>query len=101
MSTKIPEVTTEPEPAKEVGSKKINIKVANADGVEIFFQIKNSTKLKKLMNVYCKKQGLVPGSVRFTFDGTRINPETTAGEMEMDNDDVIDAHVEQTGGWVM
>ena len=36
----------------------INIKVKAQDGTEIFFKIKRSTQLKKLMDAYCQRQGL-------------------------------------------
>ena len=36
----------------------INIKVKAQDGTEIFFKIKRSTQLKKLMDAYCTRQGL-------------------------------------------
>lgn len=42
------------------------------------------------MDAYCKRQGLVPGSVRFTFDGNRINNDNTPDELDMADDDVID-----------
>jgi hypothetical protein len=34
------------------------------------------------MDAFCKRQGLQPGSVRFTFDGNRINENSTAGEVK-------------------
>ena len=33
----------------------INIKVKAQDGTEIFFKIKRSTQLKKLMDAYCQR----------------------------------------------
>ena len=33
----------------------INIKVKAQDGTEIFFKIKRSTQLKKLMDAYCTR----------------------------------------------
>jgi len=79
-------------------SPKVQLKVVNMDGTEIYFQIKKTTKMGKLMTAYCKKQGLVPGSVRFTFDGNRVGTETTPNDLGMDDGDIIDAMVEQIGG---
>ena len=39
-------------PVKE---QHINIKVKAQDGTEIFFKIKRSTQLKKLMDAYCQR----------------------------------------------
>jgi len=79
-------------------SKHISIKVVNSEGNEVCFKIKKNTKLRKLMDAYCKRQGLVNGSVRFSFDGNRVNPEMTPDDIGMQSDDIIDAMVEQTGG---
>ena len=35
------------------GGEQLNIKVKAQDGTEIFFKIKKSTQLKKLMDAYC------------------------------------------------
>eukprot|EP01080_Neovahlkampfia_damariscottae_P004061 gene4061-7350_t len=71
-----------PTEGDEVKGEHINVKVVNADGNEVFFKIKKSTPLKKLMDAFCKRQGLQVGSVRFTFDGNRINENNTAGDVK-------------------
>ena len=41
-------------PAAEAGKDQhINIKVKAQDGTEIYFKIKRTTQLKKLMDAYC------------------------------------------------
>jgi small ubiquitin-related modifier len=62
-------------------SEHINVKVVNAEGNEVFFKIKKSTPLRKLMEAYCKRQGFTLGTVRFSFDGNRISDEQTAEEV--------------------
>ena len=76
----------------------INIKVVDASGAEVFFKIKRSTSLKKLMVAFCDRLGLQFSSVRFTFDGNRITADQTAAQLAMEEGDTIDAMVEQTGG---
>ena len=80
------------------GSEQLNIKVKAQDGSEIFFKIKKSTQLKKLMEAYCQRQGLSNNQCRFIFDGERIKDDDTPETLEMDNGDEIDVMVEQTGG---
>ena len=47
------------QPAAAQGeNEQLNIKVKAQDGSEIFFKIKKSTQLKKLMEAYCQRQGL-------------------------------------------
>ncbi|EGC32393.1 hypothetical protein DICPUDRAFT_155644 [Dictyostelium purpureum] len=76
----------------------INLKVKSANGAEIFFKIKRTTPLKKLMDAYCQRQGLQQGSVRFLFDGQRVKDDATPISLDMDNDDAIDVVLQQTGG---
>lgn len=84
---------TAPAPAPQV-----SLKVINADGAEMFFKIKKATQLKKLIDAYCKKQGIGRASVRFLYDGEPIDESRTPEDLGMEDDDVIDAMVEQTGG---
>ncbi|CAJ1005985.1 putative Ubiquitin-2 like Rad60 SUMO-like/Ubiquitin family [Leishmania naiffi] len=86
------------EAAAAVSAQQISLKVVNADGAEMFFKIKRGTQLKKLIDAYCKKQGISRGSVRFLFDGAPIDESKTPEDLGMEDDDVIDAMVEQTGG---
>jgi len=39
---------------------------------EVQFKIKKKTKLSKVMDAYCNKQGVDRKSLRFLFDGQRI-----------------------------
>ena len=76
----------------------LNLKVVTQDGNEIFFKCKMTTPLEKLMKAFCNRQGVAASSVRFLFEGTRINPNSTPKELEMEDGDVIDVMVEQQGG---
>jgi hypothetical protein len=57
-------------------SEHLNIKVTDSNN-EVFFKIKRSTNLKKLMDAFCERQGKTPASVRFLFDGQRVQPTDT------------------------
>ncbi|KAG5569954.1 hypothetical protein H5410_059720 [Solanum commersonii] len=76
----------------------INLKVKSQDGNEVFFRIKRSTQLKKLMNAYCDRQSVDFNSIAFLFDGRRLRAEQTPDELEMEDGDEIDAMLHQTGG---
>ena len=58
------------------GSEHLNIKVTDNNN-EVFFKIKRGTKLEKLMNAWCERQGKSLTSVRFLFDGSRVQPTDT------------------------
>ncbi|XP_074310898.1 small ubiquitin-related modifier 1-like [Silene latifolia] len=79
-------------------SAHINLKVKGQDGNEVFFKIKRSTQLKKLMNAYCDRQSVDINSIAFLFDGRRLRVDQTPDELEMEDGDEIDAMLHQTGG---
>ena len=60
-------------PQKPEGGEHLNIKVTDNNN-EVYFKIKRTTQLKKLMDAFCERQGKAPQTVRFLFDGTRVNP---------------------------
>ncbi|CAO2195677.1 unnamed protein product, partial [Urochloa humidicola] len=80
------------------GGAHINLKVKGQDGNEVFFRIKRSTQLKKLMNAYCDRQSVDMNAIAFLFDGRRLRGEQTPDELEMEDGDEIDAMLHQTGG---
>ncbi|KAJ3341847.1 hypothetical protein HDU93_003968 [Gonapodya sp. JEL0774] len=57
-----------------------------------------TTPLRKLMDAYVQKTGMDPNSVRFLYDGERIQKEATPHELNMEDNDIIETAVEQIGG---
>ena len=68
------------------------------DGTEVYFKIERNTALGWLMTVYAQRQGGTPDAYRFIFGGNRIVESATPDTLEMEDDDVIDAMVEQDIG---
>eukprot|EP00033_Pygsuia_biforma_P000844 GCRY01000982.1.p1 GENE.GCRY01000982.1~~GCRY01000982.1.p1 ORF type:complete len:120 (-),score=10.74 GCRY01000982.1:38-397(-) len=77
----------------------LNLKVVSSDGNEVFFKIKRVTPLNKLMKAYCQRVGVEFESVRFLFDGERITADKTPNDYDMEDNDEIEVHVAQIGGW--
>lgn len=97
----------------------LNIKVTDNNN-EVFFKIKRTTPLKKLMDAFCERQGKQLSTVRFLFDGTRVRPEDTPDsvsvdstaifehrslitrritrQLDMADGDTLEVHQEQIGG---
>lgn len=75
----------------------INIKVTDSS-TDVFFKIKKSTNLKKVMDAFCKRTGKNISALRFLYDGERIGPEDTPQSLDISDGDVIEAHTEQIGG---
>merc|ERR1712129_653541 len=69
----------------------INIKVLGKDENEIQFRVKQTTQMGKLKKAYSERVGVPLGSLWFLFDGRRINDDETPKELEMKQDDIIDA----------
>ena len=65
-------------PKPEVAPEQLNIKVQAAEGNEVFFKVKRTTKLAKLKRAYAERMGKPENSVRFIFDGQRVGDEDTA-----------------------
>merc|ERR1712066_445704 len=76
----------------------IQLKVKDQQGSEVQFKIKKSTPLRKLMDAYCSRLGLQASQVRFMVDGERIAPDDTAEKLGLEDEDLIDVAMEQTGG---
>ncbi|KAH7879232.1 ubiquitin-related domain-containing protein [Lentinula edodes] len=74
----------------------INVKVVSSSGEEVFFKIKRVTPLRKLLVAYATKVGKEPHTIRFLYDGARINDSDTPESLEMEDNDTIDVMVERT-----
>jgi len=72
--------------------------VVGQDGGEVFFKIRDNTKLGKLFEAYCQKKGVASNSIRFLYDGARVGEDDTPKTLNMEDNDVIDALIQQTGG---
>ena len=49
-----------------------------------------SGPLMKLMNAFCSREGISTNSVRFLFDGNRVNETQTPAQLDMEDGDLID-----------
>lgn len=76
----------------------IGIKVVDQMGLDVYFKLKVDTSMNRLMDAYCGKRGISVSSVRFLYDGQRITGKDTPLSLEMENNDIIDAVAQQTGG---
>merc|ERR1712243_129915 len=76
----------------------IKLKVVGQDSNEIHFRVKQTTQMGKLKKSYSERVGVPVTSLRFLFDGRRINDDETPKALEMEQDDVIEVYQEQTGG---
>ncbi|KAL6760239.1 small ubiquitin-like modifier 1 [Haematococcus lacustris] len=76
----------------------INIIVKDQGGNEVHFKIKPHTKFEKVFSAYCAKKGQDVATLRFLFDGKRIEPSSTPAMIDMEDGDSIDCLIMQLGG---
>ncbi|KAF8367991.1 smo-1 [Pristionchus pacificus] len=76
----------------------IKLKVVGQDSNEVHFRVKYGTSMGKLKKSYADRTGVSVTSLRFLFDGRRINDDDTPKSLEMEEDDVIEVYQEQLGG---
>jgi small ubiquitin-related modifier len=88
----------EAKPEDNQAPKHINIKVKDMNEGETFFKIKPTTKLSKVIEAFCQRHAVDRTGVRFLFEGSRIQDDDTPASLEMDDGDMIEAMIEQTGG---
>jgi len=78
----------------------IKLKVKGQEGDEIHFRLKMTTPFSKIKKNYAERVGVAPGSVRLIFDGTPVSDSDTPKGLTLEDNDIIEAFVEQTGGSV-
>ncbi|CAF2375891.1 unnamed protein product [Rotaria sp. Silwood2] len=76
----------------------IKLRVVGQDNSEVHFKVKMTTSMGKLKKSYAERQGVAINSLRFLFDGKRINDDETPKVLEMEDNDTIDVYQEQVGG---
>jgi len=86
------------QPQEDVKPETLNVKVLSSTGEEVFFKIKANTKLSKLQSAYATKVGKDVNTIRFLYDGQRINDDATPSSLGMEDNETIDVMVEQVGG---
>jgi small ubiquitin-related modifier len=76
----------------------INILVKDWNDHIVYFKMKPSTSLGKLMNAFCEREGLDRSNVRFLWEGSRISDADTPDELDIKDLNTIDVYPEQVGG---
>jgi small ubiquitin-related modifier len=86
-------------PKAEV-KKTITLTVADQTGAKTYFKVRDNTRFEKIFNAYSKRKGIERTSMRFTYEGERLQDTDTPAKLEMEENDQIDVFQEQTGGTI-
>ena len=76
----------------------VNIIIKDPQGEEIYFKVKRSAKMRKLFNAYCKRSNVDISTIRFFYQGERIDDDKTPDDLHLQDKDRIDAFIRQTAG---
>ena len=76
-------------------SKCINLHITNKDGVIVRYGTKKKTKLKKLMDMHCKRYQIPRSLAYFVYHGFRVLDEDTADSLNMQELDNIEFYSPQ------
>ena len=76
------------------------VQTHNKTGEETFFKIKKGTKMSKVFDAFAKRKGVQASSLRFLMDGDRVKEDDTPLSLELEDQDMLDCMLEQTGGWL-
>jgi hypothetical protein len=73
----------------EATDQTLNIKAVNEQGEEMFFKLRRTTQLDKVMRAYCNRHRVPITNLRFLFDGVRLSGSETPIALEMEDGDVV------------
>ncbi|KAI8112810.1 hypothetical protein M9434_004130 [Picochlorum sp. BPE23] len=76
----------------------LSIKVRDQQNGEVVFKVKRSTRFKRVLDAFCNKKSWDSAQVRFAYEGQRVQEDMTPDDLGMENNDCIDAFLEQIGG---
>jgi small ubiquitin-related modifier len=79
-------------------SQHVNLTIKDPQGEESYFKVKRSTRMRKLFQAFCRRNNLDPMTIRFFFQGERINEDHTPDDLGLQDGDKVDSFVRQTAG---
>lgn len=62
------------------------------------FKVKKTTKFSKVFEAYAQRLGVQSASMRFIYEGKRVIADATPKFLEMEDNDEIEAMIDQQGG---
>jgi len=65
----------------------ISITVVCTGESDMFFNVRKSTTLEKIVVAYCARKGLARGELCFLFDGDRFSKEDTIASLDVEDND--------------
>lgn len=79
-------------------SSRIQITVKDPQGEDVYFKVRKTTKMRKLFQAFCKRSNVDPSTMRFFFQGERIQEDETPESLGLKEGDKIESFVRQVAG---
>nr|GMD97305.1 small ubiquitin-related modifier 3 [Ipomoea batatas] len=80
-------------------SSYIKLKVQMQNKHDHYFTVRRNEALQTVLVGFCKLEGIEFETIRFLFDGKRVQECDTPEKLGMEEEDVIDAMEEMIGGF--
>ncbi len=74
----------------------VKLKLINQTALELNFKVNINTNMDKIKKLYAQCQALTADSLRFMFNGRRINGDITPWNLDMKDGDVIEVFVDKS-----
>ncbi|XP_074569825.1 small ubiquitin-related modifier 1-like [Curcuma longa] len=84
--------------AGSTADNRIAIKVISQDGNHLSMKMCRTTKLRKVMELFCERKGFEFKSVAFTFDHRKVGEDQTPEQLGMEDGAEMEAHKSTFGG---
>jgi hypothetical protein len=81
---------------KEEKFMKIELKASQDDS--LIFEMKPTTKFRRVLESYAQNKGIQPDTIKMFFDGERLDLEASPSTIGIEDGDVVDVHYSQIGG---
>jgi small ubiquitin-related modifier len=81
--------------ASLLAKQHMSLRVKDSEGEIVHFRMRESTRLGKLMDAYCDRTNIARECILFSFSGQSISPTATPLDLDMEDDDEIDAMLHQ------
>jgi len=75
----------------------LSLSITDSENNRIFFKMSPVVPFGRMFDAYLQRQGLQKGTVRFLFDGRRLQDTETPQQLDMEHRDSLDAMMEQVG----
>lgn len=97
--TKVP-MNENTEDVSSKASNHLEIQVVSQNGASIYFKLNQTTPFQKMFDAYVSRFRISKTTVRFLYNGVRLNDKDTPKMLDMEDGDIIDVVLQQTGGYL-